>query len=184
MKPKQQAKEFAELYTRGCFDMTPRIMKECSLSYAEACSLVFKCMANMGIEITYDKVKDEYLRGLRIKELIKEFRQTLKQCIDENIPIKIVLGNFKSDLVTIKEAEIGLNNNGRIELGLDLVMYEAKGSAELLITQGIEIFIRNYKITYDTHWMKYSLDYKGSLERYELNIPIVECELIKFKTYQ
>lgn len=176
MNTQQQAKEFAELYTTGCFNISQKIMREYLLPYEEACSLVFKCMKNMGIEITYDKVKAEYL-----KELAKRFRQTLKQCIEEDTPIKVILGNFKSDLVIIKEAEIGLNN-GRIELGLDLVMYEAKVSAELLITQGIEIFIGNYKITYNTPWMKYSLDYLESLEGYELNIPCVKCELINLGT--
>lgn len=114
-------------------------------------------------------------------QLTREFHQTLKQCINEPRPIKVILGNFNSDLVIIKGADIGLNSNGQTEIGFNLVMYEAKGSAELLITQGIEIFIRNYKITYNTHWMKYSLDYLESLERYELNIPIAECELIKLE---
>ena len=60
-------------------------------------------------------------------------------------------------------------------------MYEAKGSAELLITQGIEIFIGNYKITYNTNWIKYSLGYVGRLERYELDIPVAECKLEIFE---
>ena len=81
------------------------------------------------------------------ESLTEEFHQTLKQHINEPIPIKVVLGNFKSNLVIIKGAEIGLDNNGQTVIGFNLVLYEAKGSAELLITQGIEIFIRNYKIT-------------------------------------
>lgn len=64
MNHKQQAKEFAELYTMQCFNISLRLTEIYSLPYKEACSIVFKCMANMGIEITWSKVEAEYLKGL------------------------------------------------------------------------------------------------------------------------
>lgn len=60
----QQAEEFAELYTMGCFDMTLRLTEIYSLPYKEARSIVFKCMKSVGIEITWSKVEAEYLKGL------------------------------------------------------------------------------------------------------------------------
>lgn len=68
MNHKQQAKEFAELYTMGCFNISIRLHKEHSIPYKEACSIVFKCMKNMGAEITYEKVVEEYLKGLECKK--------------------------------------------------------------------------------------------------------------------
>lgn len=114
-------------------------------------------------------------------QLTREFHQTLKQHINEQIPIKVILGNFKSDLVVIKGAELGLNSFGQTELGFNLAIYEAEGKAIFFNVDSIEIFIRGYKITYNTQWIKYSFDYIGSLGRYELNIPIAECELIKLE---
>lgn len=112
-------------------------------------------------------------------QLTREFHQTLKQYFDEQIPIKVILGNFKSDLAIIRGAEIELNSYGQTELGFNLVIYEAIGKAILFNVDNIEIFIAEYKITYNIYWIKYSFDYIGSLRRYELNIPIAECELIK-----
>ena len=112
-------------------------------------------------------------------QLTREFQQTLKQHINEQIPIKVILGDFKSDLVVIKGAEIGVNSFGQTELGFDLTIYEAEGKAILFNVNSIEIFIAEYKITYNTQWIKYSLEYWSFVERYELNIPIAECELIK-----
>lgn len=112
-------------------------------------------------------------------QLTREFQLTLKQHINEQIPVKVILGNFKSDLVVIKGAELGLNSFGQTELGFNLAMYEAEGKATLFNVDSIEIFIREYKITYNTQWVKYSLEYWSFVERYELNIPIAECELIK-----
>lgn len=68
MNHKQQAKEFAELYTMGCFNISIRLHKEHSIPYKEACSIVFKCMKNVGIEITYDRVVGEYLKEKGIKD--------------------------------------------------------------------------------------------------------------------
>ena len=67
MNHKQQAKEFAELYTMQCFNISLKLTEEHSIPYKEACIIVFKYMKSMGIEITYDKVEAEYLRekGLR-----------------------------------------------------------------------------------------------------------------------
>lgn len=115
-------------------------------------------------------------------QLTREFQLTLKQHINEQIPIKVILGNFKSDLVVIKGADIGLNSFGQTGLGFDLAIYEAEGKATLLNVNSIEIFIAEYKITYNTQWIKYSLEYWSFVERYELNIPIAECELIKLGT--
>lgn len=112
-------------------------------------------------------------------QLTREFQQTLKQHINEQIPIKVILGNFKSDLVVIKGADIGLNSYRQTELGFNLTIYEAIGKAILFNVDSIEIFIGDYKIIYNTCWIKYSLEYWSSVERYELNIPIAECELIK-----
>lgn len=112
-------------------------------------------------------------------QLTREFQLTLKQHINEHIPIKVIFGELKSDLVVIKGADIGLNSFGQTELGFDLAIYEAEGKATLLNVNSIEIFIAEYKITYNTQWIKYSLEYWSFVERYELNIPIAECELIK-----
>ena len=68
MNHKQQAKEFAELYTMGCFNISIRLHKEHSIPYKEACSIVFKYMKSMGIEITYEKVVEEYLKGIKCKK--------------------------------------------------------------------------------------------------------------------
>ena len=114
-------------------------------------------------------------------QLTREFQLTLKQHINEQIPIKVILGDLKSECTIIQGADIGLNSFGQTGLGFNLVMYEARGSVELLIIEGIEIFVRNYKITYNTQWIKYSLEYYGSMGRYELNIPIAGCELIKLE---
>lgn len=67
-KIKQQAEEFAELYTMECFNISLRLTEEYSLPYKEACSLVFKCMKSMGIEITWSKVEAEYLKEKGIKD--------------------------------------------------------------------------------------------------------------------
>lgn len=67
MNHKQQAKEFAELYTIGCFNISIRLHKEHSIPYKEACIIVFKVMKSMGIEITYDRVVEEYLKENGIK---------------------------------------------------------------------------------------------------------------------
>ena len=68
MNHKQQAKEFAELYSMGCFNISLKLTEEHSLPYKEACSVVFKCMKNMGAEITYEKVVGEYLKEKGIKD--------------------------------------------------------------------------------------------------------------------
>ncbi len=62
MNHKQQAKEFAELYTMQCFNISLKLTEEYSIPYKEACIIVFKCMKDMGIEITYDRVVEEYLK--------------------------------------------------------------------------------------------------------------------------
>ena len=67
MNHKQQAKEFAELYTMQCFNISLKLTEEHSIPYKEACIIVFKCMKDMGIEITWDKVEEEYLKKKGIK---------------------------------------------------------------------------------------------------------------------
>ncbi len=67
-KIQQQAKEFAELYTMQCFNISLKLTEEHSIPYKEACIVVFKYMKSMGIEITYDKVEGEYLKGLKCKK--------------------------------------------------------------------------------------------------------------------
>ena len=69
MNHKQQAKEFAELYSMGCFNISLKLTEEHSIPYKEACIIVFKYMKSMGIEITYDKVEEEYLKGLECKKV-------------------------------------------------------------------------------------------------------------------
>lgn len=68
MNHKQQAKEFAELYTMGCFNISIRLHKEYSIPYKEACKIVFKYMKDVGIEITYDRVVEEYLKEKGVKD--------------------------------------------------------------------------------------------------------------------
>ena len=115
-------------------------------------------------------------------QLTREFQLTLKQYINEQIPIKVIFGDLKSECTIIQGADIGINNDGQTELGFDLAIYEAEGKATLFNMNSIEIFIAEYKITYNTQWIKYSLEYWSFVERYELNIPIAECELIKLGT--
>ena len=67
MNHKQQAKEFAELYTMQCFNISLKLTKEHSIPYKEACIVVFKCIKNVGVEITYEKVEAEYLKGIKCK---------------------------------------------------------------------------------------------------------------------
>ena len=112
-------------------------------------------------------------------QLTREFQLTLEQHINERIPITVIFGDLKSECTIIKGADIGLNNDGQAELGFNLAIYEAEGKATLFNVDSIEIFIGEYKITYNTQWIKYSLEYWSFVERYELNIPIAECELIK-----
>ena len=68
MKLKQQAKEFAELYTMDCFNISLKLTEEHSIPYKEACIVVFKYMKSMGIEITYARVEAEYLKEKGIKD--------------------------------------------------------------------------------------------------------------------
>lgn len=112
-------------------------------------------------------------------QLTREFQLTLKQHINEQIPITVIFGDLKSECTIIQGADIGLNSFGQTGLGFDLAIYEAEGNATLFAVNSIEIFIAEYKITYNTQWIKYSLEYWPSVERYELNIPHQECELIK-----
>ena len=112
-------------------------------------------------------------------QLTREFQLTLKQYIKEQITIKVIFGDLKSECTIIQGADIGLNSFGQTGLGFDLAIYEAEGKATLFNVNSIEIFIAEYKITYNTQWIKYSLEYWSFVERYELNIPIAECELIK-----
>ena len=114
-------------------------------------------------------------------QLTREFQLTLEQHINERIPIIVIFGDLKSECTIIKGADIGLNNDGQAELGFNLVIYEAEGKATLFNVGSIEIFIGEYKIIYNTQWIKYSLEYWSFVERYELNIPIAECKLIKLE---
>lgn len=115
------------------------------------------------------------------RELKDSVVKILKQYVRQQKPVKIIFGDLESDLVVIKGADIGLNSFGQTEIGFNLAIYEAEGKATLFNVDNIEIFIREYKITYNTQWIKYSLEYYGSRGRYELNIPIAECELINLE---
>ena len=114
------------------------------------------------------------------ENLTREFQLTLREYVREQVLVKVLLGDdFKSEQAIIQGVEMGLNTQGIYKLGFGLVLYGAEGNAFLLGKDFIEIYVGEYKITYNTNWIKYSLDYIGSLDRYELNIPIAECELRK-----
>ena len=114
------------------------------------------------------------------ENLTREFQLTLREYFREQVLVKVFLGDdFKSEHSIIQSVEMGLNTQGIYKLGFSLVLYGAEGNAFLLGKDYIEIYVGEYKITYNTNWIKYSLDYMGSLNRYELNIPIAECELRK-----
>ena len=116
------------------------------------------------------------------ENLTREFKLTIREYFKEQVLVKVFLGNdFKSEQAIIQSVEMGLNNYGRVELGFGLVLYGVEGNAFLLGKEYIEIFVGEYKITYNTNWIKYSLEYKGSLNRCELNIPIAECDLRKIE---
>lgn len=114
------------------------------------------------------------------ESLNREFQLTIREYFREIVLVKVFLGDdFKSEQAIIQSVEMGLNNQGVYKLGFSLVLYGAEGNAFLLGKDFIEIYVGVYKVTYNTHWIKYSLDYMGSLNRYELNIPIAECDLRK-----
>lgn len=114
------------------------------------------------------------------ENLSQEFQLALREYFREQVLVKVFLGDdFKSEQAIIQNVEMGLNTQGLYKLGFGLVLYGAEGNAFLLGKEFIEIHIGGYKITYNTNWIKYSLDYIGRLDRYELNIPIAECELTK-----
>ena len=114
------------------------------------------------------------------ESLTREFQLTIRKYFREKVPVKVLLGDdFKSEQAIIQSVEMGLNTQGICKLGFGLVFYGAEGNAFLLGKDFIEIYVGEYKITYNTNWIKYSLAYIGSLGRYELHIPIAECELRK-----
>ena len=114
------------------------------------------------------------------ENLTQEFQITLRKYFRGKVPVKVLLGDdFKSEQVIIQSVEMELNTQGLHKLGFGLVLYEVEGNAFLLGKDYIEIYVGEYKITYNTNGIKYSLDYMGSLNRYELNIPITECEIRK-----
>ena len=114
------------------------------------------------------------------ENLTREFQLTLREYFREQVLVKVFFFFFfKSEQAIIQGVEMGLNTQGIYKLGFSLVLYGAEGNAFLLGKDYIEIYVGEYKITYNTNWIKYSLDYMGSLNRYELNIPIAECELRK-----
>ena len=114
--------------------------------------------------------------------LTREFQLTIREYFREQVLVKVLLGDdFKSEQAIIQGVEMGLNTQGVYKLGFGLVLYGAEGNAFLLGKDYIEIYVGDYKITYNTNWIKYSLDYIGSLDRYELNIPIAECDLRKIE---
>ena len=114
------------------------------------------------------------------ESLTREFQLTIRKYFREQVLVKVFLGDdFKSEQAIIQSVEMGLNTQGIYKLGFGLVFYGAEGNAFLLGKDFIEIYVGEYKITYNTNWIKYSLDYMGSLNRYELNIPIAECDLRK-----
>ena len=116
------------------------------------------------------------------ESLTREFQLTIREYFREQVLVKVFLGDdFKSEQAIIKSVEMGLNTQGLYKLGFGLVLYGAEGNAFLLGKDFIEIYVEDYKITYNTNWIKYSLDYIGSLDRYELNIPIAECEIRKIE---
>lgn len=116
------------------------------------------------------------------ENLTREFKLVIRKYFREKVPVKVLLGDdFKSEQAIIQSVEMGLNTQGLYQLGFGLVLYGAEGNAFLLGNDFIEIYVGEYKITYNTNWIKYSLDYMGSLDRYGLVIPIAECELRKIK---
>ena len=116
------------------------------------------------------------------ENLTREFKLIIIKYFREKVPVKVLLGDdFKSEQVIIQSVEMGLNTQGLHKLGFGLVLYEAEGNAFLLGKDFIEIYVGEYKITYNTNWIKYSLDYIGWLDRYELSIPIAECDLRKLE---
>ena len=114
------------------------------------------------------------------ENLTREFKLIIIKYFRGKVPVKVLLGDdFKSEQVIIQSVEMGLNTQGLHKLGFGLVLYEAEGNAFLLGKDFIEIYVGEYKITYNTNWIKYSLDYMESLDRYGLVIPIAECEIRK-----
>ena len=112
------------------------------------------------------------------ENLTREFKLIIRKYFREKVPVKVLLGDdFKSEQAIIQSVEMGLNTQGLHKLGFGLVLYGAEGNACLLGNKYIEIYVGDYKITYNTNWIKYSLDYMESLDRYGLVIPITECEL-------
>ena len=112
--------------------------------------------------------------------LTREFQLAIREYFREQVLVKVFLGDdFKSEQTIIQSVEMGLNTQGLYKLGFGLVLYGAEGNAFLLGKDVIEIYVGGYKITYNTNWIKYSLNYMGSLDRYELNILIAECDLRK-----
>ena len=116
------------------------------------------------------------------ESLTREFQLTIREYFEGKVLVKVFLGDdFKSEQSIIQSVEMGLSNQGIYKLGFGLVLYGAEGNAFLLGKNFIEIYVGEYKITYNTNWIKYSLDYIGSLDSYELNIPIAECEIRKME---
>ena len=116
------------------------------------------------------------------ENLTREFTLIIRKYFREKVPVKVLLGDdFKSEQAIIQSVEMGLNTQGLYKLGFGLVLYGAEGNAFLLGKEYIEIYVGEYKITYNTNWIKYSLDYIGSLDRYGLVIPIAECDLRKIE---
>ena len=60
--------EGLHIWNKQCFNISLKLTEEHSIPYREACIAVFRCMKNMGIEITYDKVEEEYLKEKGIKD--------------------------------------------------------------------------------------------------------------------
>ena len=112
-------------------------------------------------------------------QLTREFQLTLKQYINEQIPIKVIFGDLKSECAIIKGADIGINSDGQTELGFDLFLYKATPKTIFIQAPNIEIFIGEYKIIFSSWFLQYRLTYKSEIKAYRLNIPIAECELIK-----
>ena len=112
--------------------------------------------------------------------LTREFQLTIREYFREQVLVRVFLGNdFKSEQAIIQGVEMGLSSQEAYNLGFSLVLYGAEGNAFLLGKDFIEIYVGEYKITYNTNWIKYSLDYMESLDRYGLVIPIAECEIRK-----
>ena len=112
------------------------------------------------------------------RELKDKVVKVLKQSLKQQKAIKIVFGDLESESVIIKGLEYGLDSIGRYTLGLDLIISNPTRKTVFVAAPIISIFVEDFEIIYDTHWIKYSLEYVGRLERYKLTINSEEYKVV------